>query len=157
MCARFANTQIIYILTKIRTYTPSYTELEITIRSLECGCPFAQGDLAWTVNTSVFEMSHISNRKLNDKVVTFQRKISIADEEIFFDICACGFKEGDEQSMAVRECGASNGRVQGFPVQKINGQGQERKSGLEKKRYLRLRRLHGKNAVRKMQRKLTHR
>lgn len=118
-----ANTQISCILTKIRApiYTPPYTELEIKIRSLKYGCPFAQGDLAWTVITSVFEMRHILNRKLNVKVVTLQRKISIPDEEIFIDICSCGFKEGDEQSMAVRECGASNGRVQGFPVGKTSG------------------------------------
>ena len=66
-------------------------------------------------------MCHISNRKLNDKVVTLQRKISTADKEIFFDICACDFKEGDEQSMTVRECSASSDRVQGFPVEKTAG------------------------------------
>ena len=72
-------------------------------------------------------MRHISNRKLNVKVVTLQRKISIPDEEIFIDICACGFKEGDEQSMAVRECGANNERIQSFPVEKTSGSRKEKR------------------------------
>ena len=51
-----------------------------------------------------------------DKVFELKRKISVADEETFFDIC--GYQEGEDQSTTVRECGARKGRGQGFPVEK---------------------------------------
>ena len=51
-----------------------------------------------------------------DKVFELKRKISVADEETFFDIC--GYQEGEDQSTTVRECGTRKGRGQGFPVEK---------------------------------------
>ena len=51
-----------------------------------------------------------------DKVFELKRKISVADEETFFDIC--GYQEGEDQSTTVRECGARKGRGQGFSVEK---------------------------------------
>ena len=51
-----------------------------------------------------------------DKEVELQRKISVAKEETFFDIC--GFKESDEHSTTDRECGASEGRGQALAVEK---------------------------------------
>ena len=54
-----------------------------------------------------------------DKVVELKSKISVADEETFFDIC--GYQEGEDQSTTVRECVARKGRGQGFPVEKKSG------------------------------------
>ena len=62
-----------------------------------------------------------------DKVFELKRKISVADEETFFDIC--GYQEGEDQSTTVRECCARKGRGQGFPV--------EKKSSSRKKKSLR--------------------
>ena len=62
-----------------------------------------------------------------DKVFELKRKISVADEETFFDIC--GYQEGEDQSTTVRECCARKGRGQGFPV--------EKKSRSRKKKSLR--------------------
>lgn len=44
----------------------------------------------------------------------------------FIDIC--GYKEGDEQSTTVRECGASKG--QGFQIKK-KSRSRKKKGGLE--------------------------
>ena len=55
-------------------------------------------------------------RTEKDKVFERQRQISVADEETFSDIW--DHKERDEQSMTVRECGASKGRGQGVQVEK---------------------------------------
>ena len=51
-----------------------------------------------------------------DKEDELQRKISVAKEETFFDIC--GFKESDEHSTTDRECGSSKGRDQALAVEK---------------------------------------
>ena len=51
-----------------------------------------------------------------DKVFEPKRKISVANEETLSDIC--GYQEGEDQSTTVRECGAREGRGQGFPVEK---------------------------------------
>lgn len=89
-----------------------------------------------------------------DKVFELKRKISVADEETFFDIC--GYQEGEDQSTTVRECCARKGRGQGFPVEKKSSS-RKKKRVLEKTRFPRLRRSHGKNAMRKVQRNLAHR
>ena len=62
-----------------------------------------------------------------DKFFGLKRKISVADEETFFDIC--GYQEGEDQPTTVRECCARKGRGQGFPV--------EKKSSSRKKKSLR--------------------
>ena len=147
--ARVARVQLV-TFTSSKSFVTSYTEFEIKIRSMA-----ALLRRVTSLGQLILQfMRCVIFHREKDKEDELQRKISVAKEETFFDIC--GFKESDEHSTTDREYGSSKGRDQALAVEKKSRP--RKKKRLEKIRFLRLRRSHGKNpAMTKVQRNLTHR